>query len=66
VRAINDLGRGLGVPTVAEGVETPAQLRLVREAGCKEAQGYLFSRPVPAAKVQALIARRKRVAVHAA
>lgn len=66
IRAINDLGRSLGVPTIAEGVETRAQLRLVREAGCKEAQGYLFSRPVPASKVAGIIARRKRVAMHAA
>jgi diguanylate cyclase (GGDEF)-like protein len=66
VRAIADLGRSLGVPTIAEGVETPAQLRLVRAAGCKEAQGFLFSRPVPASDVPAVIARRKSVAVHAA
>lgn len=66
IRAINDLGRSLGVPTIAEGVETRAQLRLVREAGCKEAQGYLFSRPIPATRVPGIIARRKRVAMHAA
>jgi diguanylate cyclase (GGDEF)-like protein len=66
VRAIADLGRSLGVPTIAEGVETPAQLCLVRAAGCKEAQGFLFSRPVPASDVPAVIARRKSVAVHAA
>jgi diguanylate cyclase (GGDEF)-like protein len=66
VRTIADLGRSLGVPTIAEGVETPAQLRLVRAAGCKEAQGFLFGRPVPAADVPAMIARRKAVTVHAA
>ena len=66
VRAIADLGRSLGVPTIAEGVETPAQLRLVRAAGCKEAQGFLFSRPVAVSDVPAVIARRKPVAVHAA
>jgi EAL domain-containing protein (putative c-di-GMP-specific phosphodiesterase class I) len=66
VRAIADLGRSLGVPTIAEGVETPSQLRLVRAAGCKEAQGFLFSRPVAVSDVPAVIARRKSVAVHAA
>jgi len=66
VRAIADLGRSLGVATIAEGVETPAQLRLVRAAGCKEAQGFLFSRPVPASEVPAAIAGRKSLAVHAA
>ena len=66
VRAIADLGRSLGVPTIAEGVETLAQLRLVRAAGCKEAKGFLFSRPVAVSDVPAVIARRKSVAVHAA
>jgi EAL domain-containing protein (putative c-di-GMP-specific phosphodiesterase class I) len=38
--------------TVAEGVETSEQLELVRAAGCKQAQGFLFSRPVPAAQLR--------------
>jgi diguanylate cyclase (GGDEF)-like protein len=66
VRAIAELGRNLGVATTAEGVETPAQLRLVRAAGCKEAQGFLFSRPVPVSEVPTVIARRKSMTVHAA
>ncbi len=57
IRAIAALGAGLGVSTVAEGVETPAQARLVREAGATEMQGYLVSRPVPEDAVPALIAR---------
>jgi predicted signal transduction protein with EAL and GGDEF domain len=52
IGAINDLGRSLGVPTIAEGVETRAQLRLVRDAGCKQAQGFLFSRPIPHPKLR--------------
>ena len=47
VKAIADLGRQLGVITVAEGVETPAHARLIREAGCTEAQGYFYGRPAP-------------------
>lgn len=47
VRAIADLGRRLGVTTVAEGVETAEQLARVTEEGCEEVQGYLFGRPVP-------------------
>ena len=49
VKAIADLGRQLGVITVAEGVETPAHARLIREAGCTEAQGYFYGRPAPSA-----------------
>jgi len=39
------------VTTTAEGVETEAQLEQVRAEGCSEVQGYLFSRPVPAAQL---------------
>tara|TARA_R110002094_G_scaffold191042_1_gene165566 strand:+ start:6687 stop:9104 length:2418 start_codon:yes stop_codon:yes gene_type:complete len=46
VGAIIALARVLGMRTVAEGVETSAQLDLVRRLGCDEAQGYLFSRPI--------------------
>ena len=48
VRAVVGLGRAFGLQVCAEGVETPAQLARVRELGCDFAQGYLFSRPVPA------------------
>ncbi|MGP9820797.1 bifunctional diguanylate cyclase/phosphodiesterase [Salinarimonas sp. NSM] len=48
VRAIASLGARLGMTITAEGVETEEQLRLVREVGCQEAQGYLVGRPVAA------------------
>jgi len=57
VRAIAALGVGLGMRTVAEGVETPRQAAMVRQAGCSEIQGYLISRPVPASAVPDLLAR---------
>lgn len=60
IRAIAALGTGLGVATLAEGVETPAQAGLVREAGVTEMQGYLISRAVPGAMVPTLIARLDR------
>ncbi|TGD99039.1 putative bifunctional diguanylate cyclase/phosphodiesterase [Methylobacterium nonmethylotrophicum] len=50
VGVVAELGRRLGIETVAEGVETPAQLAVVREEGFTEAQGYLFGRAVPAAR----------------
>jgi len=40
--------------TTAEGVETEAQRELLRQLGCTDMQGYLFSRPVPAADVRKL------------
>ena len=46
VRAILALGKSLEIPVLAEGVETEAQLGLLREEGCEEAQGYLLGRPV--------------------
>ncbi|OYQ28294.1 hypothetical protein CHU93_09280 [Sandarakinorhabdus cyanobacteriorum] len=57
IRPIAALGTGLGISTVAEGVETAAQASLVWEAGVTEMQGYLVSTPVPADAVPALIAR---------
>ena len=41
-------GTSLGMTTTAEGVETEEQLDRVREQGCTEVQGYLFSPPLPA------------------
>ena len=46
IRAINGIGRSLDIPTTAEGVETPAQLRRLTEEGCTHFQGYLLGRPV--------------------
>ena len=52
VRAVTGLGKSLGIVTTAEGVETDAQFELLRREGCTQAQGYLFSRPRPAAEVE--------------
>lgn len=45
VRAITSMAQSLGKSTVAEGVETPDQLKQLKALGCTEAQGYLFSEP---------------------
>lgn len=45
VRAVVGLAHGLGVPVLAEGIETPAQLAAVMNEGCDEVQGYLIGRP---------------------
>jgi EAL domain-containing protein (putative c-di-GMP-specific phosphodiesterase class I) len=47
VLLIAAIARNLGFLTVAEGVETKAQLELVIATGCQAAQGYYFSRPLP-------------------
>ena len=47
ISSIVDLSRALGVDTIAEGVETESQAALLREAGCRVVQGYLFGRPAP-------------------
>jgi diguanylate cyclase (GGDEF)-like protein len=58
VRALVDLGRSLGLHTVAEGVESTEAFELLKEFGCDEAQGYLLSRPLPAAQFVAWLARQ--------
>ena len=56
VTAIINMARSLELDTIAEGVETPAQLELLQAAGCDVGQGYLFSRPATAAALQELLA----------
>ncbi len=52
---IIQLGRALSVHTVAEGIEAPDQLRLLREMGCEYGQGFLFGRPLPPERIVALV-----------
>ena len=49
------MATALGMRATAEGVETLEQLSWLRSRGCPEAQGYLFSRPLPAAELTALL-----------
>ncbi|MEA5415838.1 EAL domain-containing protein [Synechococcus sp. BA-132 BA5] len=55
VRATLAMARGLGVNTLAEGVERPEELAFLRRCGCPAYQGYLFSRPLAAAQFEALL-----------
>ena len=57
IKAIIGLGRSLGMSTTAEGIETEEQLAAVREQGCNEVQGFLFSPPLPASSLGALFAK---------
>ena len=47
VAAIINMCQHLGVTTLVEGVETTAQLDLLKDMGCDKVQGFLFSPPVP-------------------
>ncbi len=58
IRAIVALAEALGMSTTAEGVESLVQVGKLREAGCTQIQGYVFSRPRPAAEIAAMFARR--------
>lgn len=58
VETIMSLARSLNMRTVAEGVETQAQLEILRELDCDLIQGFLFSRPIPAPAVLDLLRGR--------
>jgi diguanylate cyclase (GGDEF)-like protein len=54
LRAVTELAESLGVSVVAEGIETPEQLELLKQLYCPYGQGYLFSRPLPPEDVASL------------
>ena len=56
ISLIASLGRSLDLSITAEGVETTEQRRMIEAAGCTEMQGYLLSKPLPAGRVQELLA----------
>ena len=56
IKSITSLAEALGMETTAEGVESIDQLDILREQGCNQIQGYYFSRPVPEAQVNAMLA----------
>jgi len=58
IDAVIALSRSLGLELVAEGIETEAALRYLRERGCHLGQGYHFSRPLPLAELEAWYAAR--------
>jgi diguanylate cyclase len=61
VRAIIDLGHGLGMHVTAEGVETPEQAHALKRLGCDSLQGFLFARPVAEHQVAPALLRRARL-----
>ena len=55
VTAIISMAHSMGMQTIAEGVETGAQLEFLRQQGCDEVQGYYFSKPVAAPQLEAFV-----------
>lgn len=63
-QAVISLGHILGLDVLAEGVETEAQLAFLREHGCDEFQGYVFSRPLSAEAFERLLTERITMRPH--
>lgn len=57
VSAICAMAQGLKLNLIAEGVETPGQFQFLRSLKCSEAQGYLFSKPLPGNEITGLLMR---------
>ncbi|WP_051346025.1 EAL domain-containing protein [Bradyrhizobium sp. th.b2] len=66
VQAVVNIATASDMTTTAEGVETEQQRNMLRILGCTEMQGYLFSRPVPAADVRKLLSSHREKAVSVA
>lgn len=60
IKAIVSMARDLNLSVVAEGVENEHAARLLKTIGCESAQGFLFSRPLPAADATALLPKPAR------
>lgn len=63
VNATIAMAHGLGLTVVAEGVETKHQLKHLEQQGCELAQGYLFSRPIPAEQMTHLLQKEQSSAL---
>jgi predicted signal transduction protein with EAL and GGDEF domain len=59
VRAIIAMGKSLGMALIAEGIETPRQLALLRAYGCDEAQGFLIAKPMDAEQIAPLLSSKR-------
>lgn len=55
IAAIINMSHTLGLPVIAEGVETREQADMLLGFGCNEMQGYYFSRPVPADEYEKIL-----------
>ena len=60
INAIIMMAKGLGLSTIAEGVETQEQLAVLADIGCDAIQGYVLGRPVPADEFEDLYLRNRK------
>lgn len=58
VRSTLALGEAFGIPVLAEGVETEAELRFLSAESCRYVQGFLFGKPMPVDAMRARVAER--------
>lgn len=56
IQTMIELGHQLNLAVVAEGIETPDQLKMLRDLGCDYGQGYLFAKPLESAGIESLLA----------
>ena len=64
VRTVLALGVSLGIPVLAEGIETHTQWQFLANAGCSKGQGYLFAKPVPLEQMSTAIAKANELLRH--
>ena len=60
ISSMIEMGHKLGYGIIAEGVETPEQLNILRSLGCEKVQGYLFSTPANTDTISKLLVLRQR------
>jgi diguanylate cyclase (GGDEF)-like protein len=60
IHTLVQLGKDLGMETVAEGIEIPSQLARLREEGCETGQGFIYARPMTAVVARAFLAEHSR------
>ena len=63
-KVVITMAHGLGLRVVGEGVETEDQCAFLQAHGCDEMQGYLFSRPVPAAALRSMLLEGRQLPRH--
>ncbi len=61
IEVVLDIANHLGVPVIAEGVESEEQMRVLRELGCNYAQGFYFSRAVPPEEFEPFLEQKIRI-----